>query len=208
MGELGARRAGLSLAAWSDLHDGLDPSRVPLLRTWLRLVWRAARPVARAGVPPIALTGLGVVLAVDALLLASVQPWVALVLILAATACDALDGAVALLTARATSFGAGADKVADRIADTAFALVIWRCGAPWWLAVLAGALSLLHESVRAVRGGALLARITVAERPTRVICASLACGCAGVSDARWPPTFCAAVWVALAAAGLVQLARA
>lgn len=208
MGESGARRPGLNLAGWSARHHGIDPARVPFLRTWLLLVWRAARPLARWRVPPNALTLLGAVLAVDALLLAAAQPWVALALVLVATACDALDGAVAVLAARGSAFGVRADKVADRIADTAFGFVIWRCGAPLWLAGLAAVLSLLHEAIREIRGGALLARITVAERPTRVICAALACVCAGVSGAAWPPTVCAAVWAGLAVVGLVQLARA
>jgi phosphatidylglycerophosphate synthase len=205
MGKSGAGRPGLNFAGWSRLHYGIDPARIPLLRGWLSLVWRVARPLRK--VPPSVFTVLGAVLAVDALLLASTQPWVAVALILVASACDALDGAVAVLAHRATAAGAIADKTADRIADTAFALVMWRCGAPWWLAVVAASLSLLHEAVREIRGGRLRARITVAERPTRVVCAALACVCAGISPAAWPPTVCAAVWVGLALIGIVQLAR-
>jgi phosphatidylglycerophosphate synthase len=210
MGELGARPTGLNptdlAAGWSALHHGLDPGQVPLLRPWLGLVWRVARPLR--WVPPIMLTALGAVFALGALLLAASQPWVALGLVIVATACDALDGAVALLSGRATRSGAMADKVADRIADSAFALVIWQCGAPLWSAVVAAVLSLLHEAVREVRGGPLRVRITVAERPTRVICAALACVCSAVSSLAWPPTVCVAVWIGLAAIGLVQLGRA
>jgi CDP-diacylglycerol--glycerol-3-phosphate 3-phosphatidyltransferase len=205
MGESGAGRAGLSHAGWSELHHGIDPARVPFLRAWLRVVYGVARPLR--AVPPMAFTVLGAVLAVDALLLASTQPWVALVLVLVSAACDALDGAVAVIAQRASAAGAVADKVADRVADTAFALVMWRCGAPLWLAACAAVLSLLHEAIREIRGGRLRSRVTVAERPTRVICAALACLCAGVSSAAWPPTVCAAVWVALAVVGLAQLAR-
>ena len=132
----------------------------------------------------------------------------ALGLVLVATLCDALDGAVAILARRASPSGAFADKVADRVADTAFALVIWRCGAPLWLAVVAGALSLAHEALREVRGGALRARITVAERPTRVDLHRAGLRRArALVDATWPPTVCAAVWVGLAAIGLAQLAH-
>ena len=210
MGEPGARPTGLNptdpAAGWSALHHGLDPAQVPLVRPWLGLVWRVARPLR--WVPPIVFTACGAVFALDALLLSAAQPWVALGLVIAATACDALDGAVALLAGRATRSGARADKVADRIADSAFALVIWQCGAPLWLAVLAAALSLLHEAVREIQGGPLRARLTVAERPTRVICAALACVCSAVSSLAWPPTVCAAVWSGLAAIGLLQLRRA
>jgi hypothetical protein len=91
------------------------------------------------------------------------------------------------------------DHVADRVADTAFALVMWRCGAPLWLALVAAGLSLVQELARR------RVVITVAERPTRVICAVLACAAAAVSAASWPPTVCAAVWVAATAVALAQM---
>jgi CDP-diacylglycerol--glycerol-3-phosphate 3-phosphatidyltransferase len=208
VGEPGARGAhltGTPEGDWSILHHGLDPARVPFLRGWLRAVFAVGRPFAALRVPPTALTVVGVVFALDALLIASHYPLVALALVLASVACDALDGAVAVLTARASALGSVADKAADRISDTAFALVIWRCGAPLWLAVVAGALSLLHEGLRVRLGGARLSRITVAERPSRVICTVLAGASPAVSDDAWPPTVCAAVWCGLALIGLAQL---
>jgi CDP-diacylglycerol--glycerol-3-phosphate 3-phosphatidyltransferase len=208
MGKSGARRPRLDLGAgWSALHHGIDPARVPLLRPWLRLVGSAARPLARVQVPPTVLTVVGPLLAVDALLLAATQPWVALALVVLAAVCDALDGAVAVLSRRASRTGAVADKIADRVADSLFALVMWRCGAPLWLGALAAALSLAHEGFRETVGGPLRSTITVAERPTRVVCAVLGCGCAGLSAVRWPPTVCAAVWVGTGLVGLVQLAQ-
>jgi CDP-diacylglycerol--glycerol-3-phosphate 3-phosphatidyltransferase len=209
MGESGPRRADLTTsaeAAWTRLHHGLDPARVPMLQPWLRVVWSVARPLR--AVPPSAVTVVGALLAIDALLLAADQPWVALVLVLVATWCDALDGAIAILAHRASAAGAMADKIADRIADSAFALTIWRCGAPLWLAVVAGASSLVLEAVRELLGGARRTRITVAERPTRVICTVLACGAAGVSSAIWPPTVCAAVWACLGVIGIAQVVPA
>jgi phosphatidylglycerophosphate synthase len=200
MGESGAGRPGLTVAGWSQLHYGIDPARVPLLTGWLRLVWAVARPLRH--VPPIVLTVLGAAFAITAVLVA---PWAALVLVLAAVLCDALDGAVALMAARASAAGAVADKVADRIADTAFALVIWRCGAPLWLALVAGGLSLAHEAIRESIRGRALSRITIAERPTRVICTVLACATAGLGP--WAPTVCGAVWIVLAIIGLVQVTR-
>lgn len=192
---------------WSQLHHGLDAAAIPFLRPWLRAMWWLARPLVRLRVPPVALTAVGVLLALDAVLLASRLPWLALVTVLLSACCDGLDGAVAVLGGTASRFGSVADKVADRVADCAFAAVLWRCGAPWQLALAAGALSLVHEGVRVVLGGRRLARITVAERPSRVICTALACICAGISTADWPPTVCAAVWVGLAVIGLVQVAH-
>lgn len=211
MGESGPRRPGLrptdQAAAWSALHHGLDPARVPLLSGWLRAAWFAARPLARRGVPPTAVTVLGALLAIGSVPSVAVSSWLAVLLVLTATACDALDGAVAVLASRATPFGAVADKVADRIADTAFALVLWRCGAPLWLAVAAAAVSLVLEALREVRGAELRARLTAGERPTRVICTAIGCVAAAMSSAAWPVTVCAAVWAALGLVALVQLAR-
>lgn len=200
MGESGARRAGLTAAGWAQLHHGIDPDAVPLLRPWLQFVWMIAGPLR--GIAPIAITIAGAALAVVAVFVA---PLVALVLVLASVMCDALDGAVALAANRASRSGAAADKVADRIADAAFALVVWRCGAPLWLALAAGATTWLLEGIRALRRGPALARITVAERPSRTICTVLACGASAVSDAAWPPATCATVWAALGVAGIAQL---
>lgn len=198
MGEPADQRSDL-IEAWSGLHRGVRPS--PLVRRWLDLTWTLARPLAAARVPPAAITVAGVVLAVDATLLAARLPLAALALILAAVLCDGLDGAVALFRRRTTQAGAVADALADRVADTAFALTMWQVGAPLWLAVLAAALSAGLEFARR------RPLITVAERPTRVICAALACISAAVSDATWPPTVCAAVWVAatLVAFGQLQM---
>lgn len=159
----------------------------------------------RLRVPPIVITVAGALLAVDALLFASRWPWGALGLVLASVVCDAVDGPVAARLGLVSPHGAVADLVADRVSDTAFALVLWRCGAPLWTAVVAAGAALALEGLRhAVRRPAV---ITVAERPTRVVCTVLACASAGVSAVTWPAAVCAAVWIALHAIALVQLRR-
>jgi CDP-diacylglycerol--glycerol-3-phosphate 3-phosphatidyltransferase len=190
---------------WSRLHHGLRPA--PSVRRWLGAMWTLARPLARLGVPPMAITVAGGVLALGAPALAGWLPLVSFALVAASAVCDGLDGALAVVTGRATRAGAVADAVADRVADSAFALTIWRCGAPLWLAVLAGGLSLVQELTRAVVP-MLRTVITLAERPTRVICTLLACVSAAVSHAAWPPAVCAAVWAGVTVAGLVQFLRA
>jgi CDP-diacylglycerol--glycerol-3-phosphate 3-phosphatidyltransferase len=205
MGEPGARRPPLTTPAqrWSALHHGVDPARVPLLATWLRLVWRIARPLS--AVPPTLITVAGVLLAVDAVLLATSAPWGAALAVAAAALCDALDGAVAVVADRATRAGAVADAVADRVCDVAFAAVLWRCGAPWGLALVCGALAVGVDALRRLRQ--VPARITVAERPTFTICAVLAAGSAAVTDVRWPVLVSAGVWALAGVVGLVQVAR-
>lgn len=192
-------------AGWSGLHHGIDPGGLPFVRGWLRLMWWLARPLVRWGIPPTAVTVVGVVLAVDAALLTPDLPIAGLVLVLLSVVCDGLDGAVAVLGDRSTRSGAVADSVADRISDVAFIVVIWRCGAPGWLALLAALLTLVLESGRGrVAGGR--STITVAERPTRVICAALALLCAAITSATWPAVLCAVVWVALHVLALGQIA--
>ena len=204
MGEPGARRPPLATPAqrWSALHHGVDPSRVPLLTPWLRLMWTLARPVR--AIPPTVITAVGVLFAVDAVLLASSAPWWAALLVLVAALCDGLDGAVAVVADRATDVGRVADAIADRVCDVAFAAVLWRSGVPWEAALACGAVALGVDVVRRVRR--VPARITVAERPTFTICAALGAGSSAVTSASWPANVCAAVWLAAGAVGLGQLA--
>jgi phosphatidylglycerophosphate synthase len=191
---------------WSRLHQGIDPRGNRMLWCWLQLMWWLAGPLARLRVRPLVVTVTGAALALAAAVLGS--GWVALILILGSVVGDGLDGAVALLGGRASKFGARADKVADRIADVAFVVVLWRCGAWWPLTVVAGLGMVGVEAYREIAGGRLRAMITVAERPSRVVCAVLACGCAGFSAATWPATVCAGVLLGLSAVGLAQLRAA
>ncbi len=146
---------------------------------------------------------LGALLALDAVLLAAAHPWAAAIAVVAAVVCDGLDGAAAVLADRATRGGAIADVVADRVADLAFAAVVWRCGAPWWAASACGAVAVAVDGVRRLRR--IPARITVAERPTWTVCTVLACGAATVTSAQWPVLVCAGVWVAAGVVGLLQV---
>jgi CDP-diacylglycerol--glycerol-3-phosphate 3-phosphatidyltransferase len=153
---------------------------------------------------------LGVCFAVGALWPShGIRPWIALILVLASVLCDGLDGAVAVTTNRASAFGAASDKIADRICDVCFVLVIWRCGAPSWLTLLAVLAVLGVEALREIGGRSALVTITVAERPSRAICAVLACGFASISTtADWPASVCAGVLFGLSVIALGQLAVA
>lgn len=190
---------------WSQLHHGIDPTRVPIMNRWLPLMWRGGRVLARAGVPPTAVTGAGVVLATAAAVVARPAPWAGAGAVVAAALCDALDGATAVVADRATPSGALADAVADRYCDAAFAVVLHRCGVPAWLAAASGASALAVDTYRRVRRTP--ARITVAERPTYTVCAALACVTAAITDKRWPLNLCAAVGFGAGVVGLAQLRR-
>jgi phosphatidylglycerophosphate synthase len=195
---------------WSARHDGLDPYSVPFVAGWVRVMSVLSRPLAALRIPALALTIAGALCAVDAVLLADRLPFVSAALIVASVLFDGVDGAVASLSGRPTRLGAIADFVADRVSDAAFVAVIWHCGAPWWLAAAALLLTVVHEGSRQARGGLWRTRITVAERPSRTICAVAAAMSAGVatslgSSATWTATVCVAVWIGLGAVGLGQL---
>lgn len=189
---------------WSALHHDIDPAGVPLLLPWLRAMWWLAARLRR--VPPWALTALGVALAVGAVLLARGWPLAAAGVVVLAAVCDGLDGAVAVVADRASRGGARADAVADRVADAAFAAVLWRCGVPWGLALACAVVAVGVDLLRRMRR--VPSVITVSERPTWTVCAALAGVCAAVTDLRWPVLVCTAVWLGAGVVGVVQVARA
>lgn len=188
---------------WSALHHGIDPHGLPLLAGWLRIMWAGGRVLARAGVPPTAVTLAGVGCAAGGVALAGPRPVGAVAAVVGAAVCDGLDGATAVVADRATATGARADAVADRVCDAAFAAVLWRRGAPPAAALAAGALAWGVDTLRRVRQ--VPARVTVAERPTFTICAALACASAPLTRGRWPARLCAAVWIGAGVAGVGQL---
>ena len=200
-------------AAWSSLHDGVQPSTV--VRGWLRMVrGLAAGPVLR--LPPDALSAAGVVALAGAPAVIAGPGWpaVAVPLIVAAGVLDGLDGAVALRTGRARPLGALVDAVADRLGDLLLGAVLLTLGAaPGWVAA-AVVLVLLHEYLRS-RAQAVgmpgVGAVTVAERPTRLIVVAMAAGGAAVAPAglplvgwNWGTTF-AITWTAIGVVGMVQL---
>lgn len=173
------------LAAWSALHGGLDASRTTLLRGWLTVVYWLARPLARAGVGPMLLTGWGVVAGAFAVGLADLGGrWAlaAALVVVVSGVLDGLDGAVAVLTDRATRLGFVLDSVADRLVDGLYLVALWRLGAPAGACVAAGAAVGLLEYTRAravAAGMREIGVVTVGERPTRVIVTAATLLCCG-----------------------------
>ena len=205
--------------AWSALHGGFDPeAAAPLIRGWVRLAYRGGSLLARLGLTPGTVTLAGLLLCVVVPVATLAGPAgliVAAVVVLAAGFADSFDGAVAVITGRASRSGYVLDSVADRIGEAAWLVAFWLAGAPGWLVVAAGAVSWLHEYVRAratAAGMPDIGAVTVGERPTRVsvaVSGLLAGGVAGLVRPGWDDavvTVAAAVWLALALVGLAQLA--
>lgn len=171
------------LAAWSRWHGGAATDR-GLVRLWLTLAWTLARPLA--GVPPIAATALGLVVAAAAVLPAAAGgAWLlaAGILVGLSGLLDSLDGALAIGTGRASRSGFVLDSVVDRLTEVAYAGALWAAGAPGWLAVAFGAGCWLPDYLRARAGQAGVQEtgaLSVWERPTRVIMTGLTLFGAGV----------------------------
>lgn len=201
------------LARWSRLHGGLDPRGNRWVLGWLSIAYHLARPLAVRRVSPDALTfaGLGLAGGVAGLAFAGGRwPLAGVVLVLSAGVVDSLDGAVAALRGVARPWGTVLDSLVDRCSDLLFVLSLWALGAPAWLCVPAGTLTLLHESARAgavAAGMRDIGVITVWERPSRVIVTVLALLAAGTlpGAAGAVATIAAAVACGLAGIGLAQL---
>ncbi|HEX6886890.1 MAG TPA: CDP-alcohol phosphatidyltransferase family protein [Candidatus Nanopelagicales bacterium] len=198
------------LERWSALHGGTAPAGV--VGGWLRIVHATATPFVRLRVPPDVVTLLG-------LLVAALAPWLAgqgragLVaaagVIVASGLVDSLDGAVAVMTDRVTRWGAVLDAVVDRVSDAVIVGALWVAGAPPALCVAGVAVGWLHEYLRARAGAAGMAgvgRITVAERPTRIIVVvmSLLAAATRPDDERWA-WFGALLLLVVGLVGFVQL---
>ena len=176
------------------------------------MTYAAARPLARLGVPPNALTLCGPVVAAAAIPPAAAGgrwPLLGALLVLASGLVDGLDGTVAVLTGRVTRFGFVLDSVADRLSDAAHVWGVWALGAPGPIAVAAGVGLGLLEYARARAGAAGMAEIgvvTVGERPTRilVVAVTLACAAAYVGAAEMLATLGAAAILGLSLIALAQ----
>ncbi|MEO6205703.1 MAG: CDP-alcohol phosphatidyltransferase family protein [Mycobacteriales bacterium] len=161
---------------WQVLHGGYDPRTGSVwLRGWLTMVHAIARPLARIGVQPDVVTISSIWLAGLVLVLSDIggRWWIAAGWVMVASGLfDTLDGCVAVLEERTTKWGYVLDSVVDRVNDSIYLVAVVLVGCPVWLAVACGFAFFLMEYLRARAGNAggdEVGRITMAERPTRVI---------------------------------------
>jgi len=199
------------LQQWSELHGGYDPSGNTLVRWWLSLTYDVARLPARARVPPDVLTLAGVLVSIGAAAVAWLGgAWLlaAAIVVVVSGLLDNVDGAVAVLTGRATQWGYVLDSAADRVSDLAYVAALWLAGAPPGICIAGAGLMFLHEYVRARAAAAGMSEVgvvTVWERPTRVIVTAAFLLCGGLfRDDLWAGLG-AGLWVLLGVVALVQL---
>lgn len=174
--------------AWAALHLTQPPGG--FVGAWLRASAAVARPLARAGISPNAVTIAAMLVGVAAVPLAFIGGWlgpaVACVAVAVSGLLDALDGAVAVQAGRTTKVGFLLDSALDRIADAAFpAALAIVAGRGAWVAVGATAACWYLEYVRAraslaasPSGQAEPGRqvVTPGERPTRIILTAVGLG--------------------------------
>jgi CDP-diacylglycerol--glycerol-3-phosphate 3-phosphatidyltransferase len=177
------------------------------------------RGLARIRVRPGAVTAVGVLLAAAVPVAAVFRGWylfAAAGLALLSAVADSADGALAVISSRTTRLGAFDDSLADRFSEAAWLLGLWLVGAHGLLVAGCGALSWLHEYVRARAAACGLTRLTVvttAERPTRVIAVVAAFVLGGLTFAVSPGltpgvvTVVLALWALLGGLGLLRLIR-
>jgi len=171
-------------AAWAGWHGGTDPAAGRLVRGWLSAAYALARPVA--GVPPIVATALGLLVTGAAVGVAVAGGWwliLAGVLVGVSGLLDSLDGALAIISGRASRRGFVLDSAVDRLTEAGYAAALWAAGAPGWLAAVFGALCWLPDYLRARAGQAGVAEtgaLSVWERPSRVALTGFTLGGAGV----------------------------
>src|SRR4051794_20520795 len=204
------------LAAWSRWHGGARTDST-LVRGWLTVAHALARPLA--GLPPVAATAIGLLVAAAAVVPAIAGgTWLiaAGALIGLSGLLDSLDGALAIGTGRASRRGFVLDSAVDRLTEAGYAVALWLAGAPGPLAAAFGALCWLPDYLRARAGQAGVGEtgsISVWERPTRVAFAGFTLGGAGIVSgvpgaAVVVVTTGAAVGTALGVAGVAQLGLA
>ena len=199
---------------WSALHGGYDPRTATVwVRSWLTLVYRIGRPLARRGVQPDVVTLSSVWFALAVFVPASEGGYWAILAgwaLVASGLFDALDGCVAVLEKRTTKWGYVLDSTVDRVNDVIYLAAVVSVGAPVELAIAVGVGFFLLEYVRARAGNAGgddVGTITVGERPMRVIflSASIHFGGVFVSQADTVATLGMSVMAAFTAVALVQL---
>jgi CDP-diacylglycerol--glycerol-3-phosphate 3-phosphatidyltransferase len=153
-------------STWSSLHGGAEIKAI--VKAWLAISFGSAKFLSKLHVTPNILTLLGLLFAI-AMAVNPLSLWAIPLLVLSLYA-DGIDGSVAILQGRNTSFGAVLDASADRISEALWFYVAYKIGAPAWLVLATYVIASTQEYARARLGGlgiSDLGVVTPAERPVR-----------------------------------------
>lgn len=197
---------------WSVLHGGYVPKRHSLVGRYLQLMYTVASPFAKARIHPDAVS-------IGAVLVVALAPWavtedrvlLAAGLIAITGLLDGVDGAVAVLRRKVSSWGSVLDSSADRVSEVIYVVALIAAGAPDIILVVGLVVTLLQEYVRA-KAGAVGAKdigvVSVWERPTRIALAAMTLIGFVVTSSHMVLHTSAWVWLGLALIGLTQVSRA
>lgn len=132
----------------------------------------------RLGLTPNMISGIGIALALLSAItyiawqINTIYILVATVLLLLSGFCDALDGIVARIHQKSTTFGGFLDSLLDRYADAAVyagIIVAGLCDVLWGLLAVIGSLLVSYSRARAEAAGIRMESVGFAERAERII---------------------------------------
>jgi phosphatidylglycerophosphate synthase len=152
--------------AWSKLHG--DAQITGIVKLWLKISFALVKPLAKLKITPNSLSISGLIFGIFLYLNAEAK-WAALLLV-ASLICDGIDGSLAIITGKASKWGAALDSILDRITEVFWALAFISIGADERLVITALILASAQEYLRARAGGLGLTEVgvvSVSERPVR-----------------------------------------
>lgn len=152
--------------AWSNLHGDAQISGI--VKGWLNISYYLVKPLAKFKVTPNMLSITGLIFGV-ALYLNAQTPW-AIGLLVASLLCDGIDGSLAIITNKASKWGAALDAILDRTTELFWLLTFISIGGDEYVVISAAVLAFAQEYLRARAGGLGLTEVgvvTIAERPVR-----------------------------------------
>ena len=152
--------------SWSELHGNAKISGI--VKGWLTISYLLVKPLVKLKITPNILTIFGLLFGV-LLYLNALTNW-AVILLTLSLICDGIDGSLAIITGKASKWGAMLDSVVDRVTEFFWALTFIAIGANKYVVIAALLIASVQEYVRARVGGLGLSEVgvvTIAERPVR-----------------------------------------
>ena len=152
--------------SWSQLHGNAKISGI--VKGWLTISYLLVKPLAKLKITPNILSIFGLLFGV-LLYLNALTDW-AVILLTLSLICDGIDGSLAIITGKASKWGAMLDSVVDRVTEFFWALTFIAIGANKYVVIAALLIASVQEYLRARAGGLGLSEVgvvTIAERPVR-----------------------------------------
>ena len=153
---------------WSRLHGNAPVAGV--VKAWLSISFNLARILCKLKISANLLTLSGLLFAV-LLYIFGKEVWSPIFLVLSLMA-DGIDGSMAIISGKASKFGALLDSVVDRISEALWVLVLYKIGIDQEVLLLIVIMAFIQEYLRSRSGGLGLTDIgvvTIAERPVRAL---------------------------------------